>query len=132
MDFQAHFEWAETPFFSTLKGRVRAHFRATGRSHQATNVQWTQLLLFITASGLALWSFMCGELAGLLALPFCYWWGPSPCMHDGGHFSLCTRPWVNAFFAHIGGAHMSLFSWQHQCDAPAPPRNHERPWAEIP
>jgi len=50
----------------------------------------------------------------MLLLPFCYWWGPSPCMHDGAHFSLSRRPWLNRVLGHIGGAHMSLFAWYHQ------------------
>jgi len=50
----------------------------------------------------------------MLLLPFCYWLGPSPCMHDGGHFTLSRRPWLNRLLAHAGGAHMSLFCWYHQ------------------
>ena len=67
--------------------------------------QWAQLIIFIIASGFALRGFMRAELRSMLLLPFCYWWGPSPCMHDGSHFSLSRRPWVNRLFAHIGGAH---------------------------
>ena len=118
-DFENEFNWHETPVWSTLKVRVRAYFDSRpagllGTGHRANGCQWLQLLCFIGASAVALRSFMCGELAGTIALPFCYWWGPSPCMHDGGHFSLCRRPWLNTLFAHIGGAHMSLFSWQYQ------------------
>lgn len=118
-DFENEFNWHETPVWSALKMRVRAHFDRRpagllGTGHRADGCQWLQLLCFIGASAVALRSFMCGELAGAVALPFCYWWGPSPCMHDGGHFSLCRRPWLNTLFAHIGGAHMSLFSWQYQ------------------
>lgn len=118
-DFENEFNWHETPVWSALKARVREHFdkRSVGSldtGHRADAWQWLQLICFIGASVVALRSFMRGESAGAIALPFCYWWGPSPCMHDGGHFSLCRRPWLNELFAHIGGAHMSLFSWQHQ------------------
>ncbi len=118
-DFEHQFNWNETPVWSALKVRVRAHFDARPRGllntgHRADAYQWFQLLCFVGASALALRSFMRGEVSGAIALPFCYWWGPSPCMHDGGHFSLCRRPWLNTLFAHIGGAHMSLFSWQYQ------------------
>ena len=113
-DYEDRFEWRKTPVFDSVKARVRAHFAARRVGHRATAAQWAQLLVFVAASALALRSFMRGELRGLLALPFCYWWGPSPCMHDGGHFSLSRRPWLNTLCAHIGGAHMSLFSWQHQ------------------
>lgn len=35
-------------------------------------------------------------------------------MHDGGHFALSRYPAVNGLLAHLGGAHMSMFSWYHQ------------------
>lgn len=115
-DFQNLFEWQDTPFFDMLKARVRAHFEQTGGkgNHYANRWQSVQLLIFTIASCLALSGFMCGRVLPMLFLPFCYWWGPSPCMHDGSHFSLSRRPWVNRMLAHIGGAHMSLFAWYHQ------------------
>ena len=121
-DHETRFKWKTTPVYDRLKQKVRAHFAAQRGSvgaalspgHRASAWQWLQLLVFIGASALALRSFTRGEMLGLVALPFCYWWGPSPCMHDGGHFSLARRPWLNEMFAHIGGAHMSQFSWQHQ------------------
>jgi hypothetical protein len=121
-DHETRFNWQATPVFDRLKQKVRAHFAARrgtaaaalSPGHRAPAWQWLQLLFFVGASALALRSFTRGELLGLLALPFCYWWGPSPCMHDGGHFSLARRPWINECLAHIGGAHSSQLSWQHQ------------------
>jgi hypothetical protein len=114
VDYDNQFEWSKTPFYETLKRRVRAHFANTKSDHRATWQQWGQLLFFIAASGVALYYFLQGYVLAMLVLPFFYWWGPSPCMHDGGHFSLSRYPLVNKFLAHLGGAHMSLFSWQHQ------------------
>lgn len=116
-DYQNLFEWRDTPFYNMLKVRIRAHFdqkQGVRRGHRADLWQWTQLIVFIIASGFALCGFMRAELLSMLLLPFCYWWGPSPCMHDGSHFSLSQHPWVNRLFANVGGAHMSLFSWYHQ------------------
>lgn len=116
-DYGSSFEWRATPFFDTLKARVKEHFKGkTGyfSDHRATLAQWLQLLLFTAASAVALFGFMIGNVFCMFLLPFLYWWGPSPCMHDGAHFALSRKPWVNQLFAHIGGAHMSLFSWYHQ------------------
>ena len=77
------------------------------RSHKAPAAKW--LWLFLCTGG-ALWSllrFFRGDVAaGLLLLPLLYWLGPSTMMHDGGHFSLSRRPWVNRLCALTGGAHM--------------------------
>jgi len=116
-DFDDTFEWQDTPFYNTLKLRVRAHFKnqqSVLGGHHADLFQWLQLSTFVVASGVALWGFMHADVLSMLVLPLCYWWGPSPCMHDGSHFSLSRTPWVNRFLANIGGAHMSLFSWYHQ------------------
>jgi fatty acid desaturase len=118
-DYCARFVWSQgggSPFYDSLKARVRAHFK-DGRfvnGHRAPPAQWVQLLLMVALSGVALLGFMRGSAACMLALPFAYWWGPSPCMHDGGHFSLSRRPWLNQLLGHLGGAHMSMLSWQHQ------------------
>jgi fatty acid desaturase len=116
-DYDMRFDWSHTPFYTALKSRVRAHFQQQhGRvsSCRASGMQWLQLICAIIASVATLYGFMCGSLLSMILLPFCYWWGPSSCMHDGGHFSLSRRPWVNCLLAHIGGAHMSMFSWYHQ------------------
>jgi delta11-fatty-acid desaturase len=115
-DYETVFEWQETPFFDMLKARARVHFQQKkgARSHRANVWQLAQLIGFVIASGFALRGFMYADLVSMLLLPFCYWWGPSPCMHDGSHFSLSHRPWVNRLCANIGGAHMSLYSWYHQ------------------
>jgi fatty acid desaturase len=116
-DYDVRFDWETTPFYSALKTRVRAHFQAKRSSlsgHHADHRQWAQLVGFTIASGMALSGQMCGRFMALLVFPFCYWWGPSSCMHDGGHFSLSSKPWVNLFCGHLGGAHMSMFSWYHQ------------------
>ncbi|CAE8597541.1 unnamed protein product, partial [Polarella glacialis] len=116
-DYECTFEWQETPFYDELKRRVRAHFDRKQHAvfgHHADFCQWMQLVVFILGSGFAMYGFMCGKLLSMTLLPFCYWWGPSPCMHDGSHFSISSKPWVNRLLAHIGGAHMSLFSWYHQ------------------
>lgn len=118
IDYDTRFKWHATPFYDTLKSRVRNHFEmkhgGVCAGYHADLWQWMQIVVFVFASGLALRGFMRGEKLSMLLLPFCYWWGPSPCMHDGGHFSLSRRPWINLWCAHIGGAHMSLFAWQHQ------------------
>jgi len=117
-DYDVQFQWGDTPFYDALKARVRTYFEqrqgATSPGRYAGYMQWVQLVGFTGASGVALWSFMHAEVAGMAALPFVYWWGPSPCMHDGGHFALSPYPWINRLCAHLGGAHMSLFSWYHQ------------------
>lgn len=91
-DHETRFNWQATPVFDRLKQKVRAHFAARrgtaaaalSPGHRAPAWQWLQLLFFVGASALALRSFTRGELLGLLALPFCYWWGPSPCMTTAG------------------------------------------------
>merc|ERR1719453_2724588 len=50
----------------------------------------------------------------MFLLPCFYWQLGSACMHDGSHFSLSEKPWVNRLFAILGGAHMSPLSWQTQ------------------
>lgn len=117
IDYEARFDWNRTPFYDALKTRVRAHFAEKHSlidGHRATFLQWLQLASFIAASGCTLCGFMCGKFLPMLLLPFCYWLGPSSCMHDGGHFSLSRYPWVNRLLAHLGGAHQSLFCWYHQ------------------
>jgi len=128
-DYDDHFDWSSTPFYDTLKQRVREHFRQKKCSYRAPPNQWAQLVGFCVLSAASLYYFMHGNFLAMLLLPFVYWWGPSPCMHDGGHFALAKRPWLNRVVGHIGGAHMSLFSWYHQhtvghhCDTSIPGRD---------
>ena len=117
-DYDDTFQWETTPFFDALRRRVRAHFDAVPgadpRAYRADAHQCAQLVFFVVASAIALAGFMRGHAACALLLPVCYWLGPSPCMHDGAHFSLSRHGWVNRVCAHVGGAHMSHFSWSHQ------------------
>ena len=114
-DHEEHYEWNATPFFDELRCRVRAHFDSLPHgAHRADASQCAQLVFFVAASALALAGFMRGHAPCALLLPVCYWLGPSPCMHDGAHFSLSRRGWVNRICAYLGGAHMSHFCWSHQ------------------
>jgi len=121
-DFDDTFDWRRTPFFNALKRAVRGHFSRVARpgpswrtrNHCATVQQCAQLLGFVLATAVALCGFLRADLLALLLLPFCYWSGPSSCMHDGGHMSLSRRPWANSALAHLGSFHMSPFSWAHQ------------------
>lgn len=114
-DYEEHYEWKDTPFFDELRRRVRTHFDSLPRgAHRADANQCAQLLFFVAASAVALAGFMRGHASCALLLPVCYWLGPSPCMHDGAHFSLSRRGWINRMCAHLGGAHMSLLGWAHQ------------------
>ena len=115
-DHDVHFDWQSSPFYDALKLRVRAHFAENKywNGHRAPLRQWVQLVGLTIVSVIVLSRFTQGSFTAMCLFPFCYWWGPSPCMHDGGHFSLSHRPWLNRLMAHIGGAHMSLFSWQYQ------------------
>merc|ERR1719198_2276423 len=35
-------------------------------------------------------------------------------LHDGSHFTLARSGKVNELLAHLGAAHLSLFTWSHQ------------------
>ena len=72
------------------------------------------MVVFTIASFVALHGFLQGRVLYMLLLPFCYWWGPSAFMHDGGHFTLSKHPLVNRVCARLGAAHSSLLTWQHQ------------------
>ena len=118
-DYDDRFDWTDTPVYDDLKARFRAHFSSasTGkgrRSHRASPWQALQLGTAVVAAAAALFGFMRADLLSMFLLPFCYWWGPSPCMHDGGHFSLSRSPAINRLLSHLGAAHMSMFSWSHQ------------------
>ena len=121
-DYEDVFDWRRTPFFDALKLAVRGHFGRDARpgpswrtrNHCATVQQWAQLLGFVLATAVALYGFLRADLLALLLLPFCYWWGPSACMHDGGHMALSRRAHVNSALSLLGSFHMSQFSWAHQ------------------
>jgi len=113
-DYECCFYWNETPFYDALKSKVRAHFTTTGQSHLAGTMQRVQLLFFCVGTVVCYWFFAHGSRRALFMLPFLYWWGPSSCMHDGGHFSLSRIPWVNVVCAHLGAAHMSYNYWSQQ------------------
>jgi hypothetical protein len=122
-DYSSQFNWDDTPFYSALKERFRAYFEAEGRSlagHRAGLRQWAHLLFFVALSGVALAGAMRGQALHVLLLPFAYWWGPSPCMHDGGHFALSKCAVVNEMLGHLGDAHMSQYAW---CAAGTPHRS---------
>ena len=91
-DHDDAFDWQRTPFFDALKRAVRSHFGRREahpgpswrtRNHCATAAQCAQVGGFALATAVALYGFLRADLAALLLLPLCYWWGLSPCMHDG-------------------------------------------------
>jgi hypothetical protein len=133
-DYENHFDWGRSPFYDALKLRVRAYFteQKHWNGHRAPFWQWFQLVGMIVVSLVVLLSFMQGSFFAMCLFPFCYWcepkcpslpkphdrrsddgthcrWGPSPCMHDGGHFSLSRKPWLNQLMAHIGKRVLQLW-----------------------
>ncbi len=42
------FEWDNTPFYDTLKRRLREHFK--GKSYKATPMKWAEITVFLLAN----------------------------------------------------------------------------------
>lgn len=85
---------AVDPFYDDVKAIVRAHAAATGNIKlSAAFVVLHALHIVGLLYSLHLWAQ--GSLASAFLLPFFLWVHNAAMVHDGGHFALSRRPWVN-------------------------------------
>lgn len=116
VDYDESFCWepSATPFYSELKTAVRHYFASHHLSHKA---KWSKLfivLFFALLTAATYLAWLRGSWWAPFLLPIFYWLGPACLLHDGSHFALSARPWVNGLLARLGSYHMGLFAWYHQ------------------
>ena len=116
-DYDDRFDWdaAKTPFYTELKTEVRRFFAERQLSHKAS---WGKLAVVLGCAVLAAvvyWkALLQGQWWAAFVLPWLYWLGPACMLHDGTHWALSGRPWVNRTLAQLGCLHMGVYAWLHQ------------------
>jgi linoleoyl-CoA desaturase len=93
---QEIFSWKKDGFYAVLRERAKKYFDDIGSDHKANSTYWVKVtLMFFLWFGLFRYSLFNGNaLAALTAgflmnmLGFC-------CMHDGSHYGISKRVWVN-------------------------------------
>ena len=74
---ESPFHWETTPFFDTLKKRVRSHFATTGRSHKASRWMWGRIIASLTTLSIIVYYWLLGHWWTLVPLALVYWtFGP--------------------------------------------------------
>ena len=103
---QEMFSFQPDGFYATLARRVKAYFDARGGNHKATSRYWAQVA--VTA---ALWlafyvaALQTGSVASAVASAVCMSSLLFCVLHDGSHYAISRRPWVNRL------AHTLLCDW---------------------
>jgi fatty acid desaturase len=116
------FDWKDTPFYDELKRAARAYFSPRGDetdhevqcNSKASVASWLKHGVGMFVLALAFYAWLRGSTGSLLLFPLCYWVVASDLMHNGSHFAMSTRPWINAVSAYIGSFHVQVHCWDLQ------------------
>jgi fatty acid desaturase len=117
------FEWEQTPFYDTLKARVREHFRekisSSGEvspsqwmgSYKCKLSRWVETLFYLSCAAFSAYHWYQGSWWSLLAFPIFHWLSCGYLLHHGGHQSLSTIEVVNNIACYLGSIITSPTSW---------------------
>ena len=105
------FYWEFTPFFDTLKARVRAHFTENGRSYKASLGMWARIALGLFMLLVITYYWLLGHWWTLLPLPLVYWLTGALLLHSGAHSSLSHNWRVNFYLSYVGCFLASRNTW---------------------
>ncbi|CAE8620833.1 unnamed protein product [Polarella glacialis] len=112
------FNWKVTPFYDEVKLACIAHFSPRGdetssevqRNSKATWAAWLEHGIGLLLLALAFYAWCCDAFLSMLYFPALYFWVGSDLMHNGSHFAMSRKAWINTACSYLG-----VFHVQHHC-----------------
>lgn len=87
---------AQSAFHADVKALFRKHFKGGGASaHKAKSSHAVAMAMVLVGYAAAWLGWFRGSYTALLLLPFLAWLVMANLAHDGSHFAVSRRPWVN-------------------------------------
>jgi hypothetical protein len=96
-------DWKNSPFYEELKAAARAYFSPRGdetdhevqRNSKASTESWLRHIVGTCLLIAAFYAWLQGTPGSMLFFPIVYWIVASDLMHNGSHFCMSMKPWIN-------------------------------------